>query len=121
MISIFLMAVPLQMLNAKKIELPLIFFASHKKLKGEASELFVYRKEFWAVEVNHVGGVGFYPHLCFPGNVIDMSFEFPKIRKSTDINFSCFASNKRFLQLDLPFGRKRPMRCDRLYQKEKIL
>jgi hypothetical protein len=53
--------------------------------------LFVHRKEFWALEVNHMDGVRFYPDFRFPCNVVDMPFEFPKIGKNTDVNFSCFA------------------------------
>jgi len=59
--------------------------------------LFVYREEFWSVEVNHMGRVRFYPNFCFPCNVIDMLFEFSKIRKNTDVNFLCLASCKCLL------------------------
>jgi hypothetical protein len=76
----------------KKIDLPYLF-ASHKKLKEEASELIVYRQEFWSVKVDHMGGVRFYPDLRFPCNVIDMPFEFPKIRKSTDAKKLCYSYN----------------------------
>jgi hypothetical protein len=54
-----------------------------------------------------MGGVGFYPDFRFPCNVIDMPFEFPKIGKNTDINFSCLALYKHLLQFNLSFRRKR--------------
>jgi hypothetical protein len=72
------------MLIAKKIDL-LSLFASHKKLKEEASELFVYREEFRSIEVNHMGRVRLYPELRFLCNIIDMPFEFPEIMKGANI------------------------------------
>ena len=71
------------------------------------AELFVHCEEFWAVEVNHVGWIRFYPDFCFPCDVVDMPFEFPKIKECTDVNFFCFASYKHLLQFNLPVGRKR--------------
>ena len=65
-----------------------------------------------------MGRIGFYPNFGFPCDVFDMPFEFSKIRKSTDINFSCFALSKSLLQFNLPLRGKWTVRCNRFYQEK---